>query len=257
MFSTLMVTFREGVEAFLIAAFTLAYLHQTRRTALVSAAYWGIATAATASAVLGIALSFAGGMSATAEGWLALAAAVLVISCTVHIFRHGKQLAGEIRARVDRVADANPRGAWWAVFAFVVLMIGREGVETAAMLASLATAGDLQQLLIGALTGVALAVALAVGWARFGRRVDLSLFFRVTAVFMALFSVQLAIYAVHEFSESGVLPLVDNETWHVATEPFGPDGQYGAWLSYGLVLLPLAFLAAGLLRRRAAQPVGA
>jgi high-affinity iron transporter len=196
-------------------------------------------------------------MSPATEGWLALVAAALVISCTVHIFRHGKTFAGEIRAQVDRAAEANGRAAWWAVFAFVALMIGREGVETATMLASLATAGDLRHLFVGAIIGVALAAALAVAWARYGRRVDLSLFFRVTAVFMVLFAVQLVVYAVHEFTEVGLLPLVDNEAWHVASEPFGPDGQYGAWLSYGLVLLPLGFLAAGLMRRRAVQPAGA
>lgn len=71
----------------------------------------------------------------------------------------------------------------------------------------------------------------------------MSLFFQVTAIFMVLFCIQLAIYAIHEFSEAGALPLVDNEYWHEVTEPFGPEGVYGTWLSYGLVLAPLAFLA--------------
>ena len=56
----------------------------------------------------------------------------------------------------------------------------------------------------------------------------------MTAVFLLLFVVQLAIYAFHELTEAGVLPL-DNEFWHVATEPYGPEGIYGHWLSYGLV----------------------
>lgn len=64
----------------------------------------------------------------------------------------------------------------------------------------------------------------------------MSLFFQVTAIFMVLFCIQLAIYAIHEFSEAGALPLVDNEYWHEVTEPFGPEGVYGTWLSYGLVL---------------------
>ncbi len=249
MFSTLMVTFREGVEAFLIAAFTLAFLQQTGRQHLVPAVWWGIAVAVLSSALVGVALAVAGGMSPAAEGWLALAAAALVISCTQHILRHGKRLAGEIRARMARASETKGRGAWWAVFGFVVLMIGREGVETATMIASLARAGDMQHLLAGATIGVLCAATLAFAWARFGRRVDLSLFFRVTAVFMVLFSIQLVIYALHEFSEAGVLPLVDNEWWHLATEPYGPEGVYGAWLSYSLVLLPLGFLIAGLMRK--------
>ena len=53
-----------------------------------------------------------------------------------------------------------------------------------------------------------------------------------------LFVLQLTIYAFHEFSEAGALPL-DNAYWHIATEPYGPDGEYGHWLSYALVLIPL------------------
>ena len=33
------------------------------------------------------------------------------------------------------------------------------------------------------------------------------------------------------------------EWWHDATEPYGPDGRYGRFLSYMLVLLPLGWLA--------------
>jgi high-affinity iron transporter len=29
----------------------------------------------------------------------------------------------------------------------------------------------------------------------------------------------------------------------MATEPYGPDGLYGRWLTYLLVLLPMAWLA--------------
>jgi high-affinity iron transporter len=75
--------------------------------------------------------------------------------------------------------------------------------------------------------------------------VNLSRFFQVTAAFMVLFSVQLVIYAFHEFSEAALLPGLDNAWWHLASEPYGPEGAYGHWLTYGLVLIPAAFLVAG------------
>ena len=67
------------------------------------------------------------------------------------------------------------------------------------------------------------------------------MFFQVTAVFLAVFVVQLFIYGVHELSEAQVLPYSDPIHW--ATEPYGPDGQYGQYLSYALVALPVAWLA--------------
>ncbi|WER49932.1 FTR1 family protein [Cupriavidus sp. WKF15] len=242
MFSMLMVTFREGVEAFLIAAVTLMFLQKTGRQYLVSAARAGILAALLLSAVLGLLLYRLGGMSPFAEAWLALLAGTLVVSCTWHMLKHGKAIAGEIRGRLSRVPDERSAGPWLAVFAFMLLMVGREGVEAATMIASLSAGAATGHLALGGALGVICAGVLAWAWTKYGRRVNLSLFFQVTAIFMVLFSVQLAIYAVHEFSEAGALPFVNNEYWHEMTEPFGPEGMYGIWLSYGLVLAPLAFL---------------
>ncbi|AOY96124.1 iron permease FTR1 [Cupriavidus sp. USMAA2-4] len=242
MFSMLMITFREGVEAFLVAAITFAFLQKTGRQHLAGAAKAGVLAAVVVSAILGIVLFRVGGISSLAEGWLALLAGILVISCTWHMLRHGKEMAGEIRNRLSKVSDERALGPWMVVFAFVTLMVGREGVEAATMIASLAAGAATGQLALGGVLGIACAGVLAWAWTQYGRKVNLSLFFQVTAVFMVLFSIQLAIYAVHEFSEAGALPLVNNELWHNVTEPYGPEGVYGIWLSYSLVLIPLAFL---------------
>ena len=248
MLSILMVTFREGVEAFFIVAVTLLYLRQTQRLHPILAVRWGVATAVLLSVGLGLVLSRVGAMQPLHEAWLAIAAFVLVLSCTVHMLRHGKRIAGDIRQKIEAANRGSETGAKIAVFLFVLLMIGREGVETATMLASLASASGLRPLFIGGTLGVLLAGILAFAWARYGRRVNLGLFFQVTAVFMVLFSIQLVVYAVHEFTEAGVVPGIDNDRWHVLTEPYGPEGQFGAWLSYSLVLVPLGFLVVTWLR---------
>lgn len=246
MLQTMMVTFREGIEAFLIIAITSLYLRNTGRIALLPALRWGTGVALAGSLALGIALARIGAMTPLWEGCLALLAMVLVITCTVHMLRNGKRMAQHIRDHID--ASDMPGGgagnaAFTGVFLFTLLMIGREGVETATMLAALSGQSDMREFFAGGIVGVALAGLLAFAWVRYGKRVDLSRFFQVTAIFMVLFSVQLLIYAFHEFSEAEALPGLDNQWWHVATEPYGPEGQYGAWLSYSLVIAPLAFLA--------------
>ena len=75
-------------------------------------------------------------------------------------------------------------------------------------------------------------------WSRYGHRVNLALFFQVTAVFLAVFVVQLAIYGFHELMEANLF--TGSEWWHDATEPIGPDGRYGRYLSYLLVVMPVA-----------------
>ena len=85
-----------------------------------------------------------------------------------------------------------------------------------------------------------------------GRHVGrLAAAFIVTAVFMVLFSIQLTIYAFHEFTEAGAIPFIDNAYWHLATEDLA-EGMIGQWLSYSLLIAPVAFLAYAWLTRRGA-----
>jgi len=72
--------------------------------------------------------------------------------------------------------------------------------------------------------------------------VNLGLFFQVTSIFLVLFALQLLVYSFHEATEANVLP-INNRYWHIATEPYGPEGEYGAMLSYALVLLPGLWIA--------------
>jgi high-affinity iron transporter len=104
-------------------------------------------------------------------------------------------------------------------------MITREGMETVLMLFQIQQAN----LLAGVFLGLAGAIAFAWGWVRFGRLINVKRFFQVTAIFLMLFMVQVAIYSFHEFSEAGVLP--NSEALHDATEAFSPTGIYGSWFT--------------------------
>lgn len=125
---------------------------------------------------------------------------------------------------------------------FALLMVGREGVEAATMVSAIVVGGNDGNALAGGVLGILLAAGLAGCWLAYGRVVNLTLFFNATATFMVLFSVQLTIYAFHEFSEAGALPFVDNAMWHLWTEPFGPEGEWGILLSYMLVVVPVIMI---------------
>jgi len=238
MYTAFMITLREGIEAFLIVAITLAYLKKTGRASLAGAVYAGVGIALLAS--WGASTAFAqAGNKPLWEGLLALVTAVLVATFTVHVLKSARFLKQQIENRLAGAAAS--RWAWWGVFGFTVLAITREGMEAALLLATTFVQNEMRDFFTGALAGLLAAAALAVLWGRFGQRVNLVRFLQVTAVFLLLFVVQLAIYAFHEMTEAGVLPL-DNGYWHLATEPYGPEGAYGHWLSYGLVAVPFAWL---------------
>ncbi len=240
MLQAFVITLREGLEAFLIVAISLAYLRKTGRHALVPAVHWGIAASVVLSVAAGLLLQRARNQ-AFWEGILAVVAAVLVASLTVHMWRAARVIKRQIEGRLEASAIRPGRAAFAGVFAFTLLMITREGMETALLMNALLFQVRSVQILAGAVGGTLVAAFVAWLWSRYGHRVNLSRFFQVTAVFLLVFVVQLLIYGFHELTEANLFPY--SEALHWATEPYGPDGVYGKYLSYLLVLLPAAWLA--------------
>lgn len=250
MLAIFMTTFREGLEALLIISVALAFLGKTGNRSLMTALFAGTGVAVLGSGALGIYLARHGAFSSVWEGWLALVACALIVGCIIHMQRHGKQMARQIREELAKATSRRPLLMWCSVFLFAVFMVGREGVEAATLIAALSGMETGRQLAIWATAGLGTAMMVAGLWSRYGQRINLSLLFLVTGVFLGLFAIQLGVYAFHEFSEAGVLPWLDNAYWHNATEAYGPGGEYGVWLTYALVLAPVTLLAEAAFSRR-------
>jgi high-affinity iron transporter len=252
MLQAFVVTLREGLEAFLIVAISLSYLRKTGRQALLPAVHWGIVASILLSIGAGVALARAANQ-ALWEGVLALAAAVLVASLIVHMWRVAKHLKRNIEGRLEIASMKTGTGAFVGVFMFTLLMITREGMETALLMNALLFQVKSMQIIAGAVGGTLIAAFVAWLWSHYGHRVNLARFFQVTAVFLLIFVVQLLIYGFHELTEANIFPY--SEPLHLATEPYGPDGIYGQYLTYLLVVLPLGWLAlASLFGREAPRP---
>jgi high-affinity iron transporter len=240
MLQAFVITLREGIEAFLIVAISVSYLRKMGRETLLKPVYWGIAASLFTSAAAGYLFSFASNQ-ALWEGTLAVAAAILVATLVVHMWRAGRTFKARIQQRLKIAAESPDWRAWLGVFVFIVLMITREGMETALLLGTLLFQMNAPRILLGALLGVAGAAVVAFLWSRYSHLVDLRRFLQVTAVFLLVFVGQLLLYGVHELSEANVFP--NSSAIHDATEPYGPDGIYGQWISFSLIAVPLAWLA--------------
>ncbi len=240
MLQSFIITLREGLEAFLIVAISLAYLKKTGRAGLASAVRWGIAISLAASVGAGLLLQRARNQ-ALWEAVLAWVAAVLVGTLIVHMWRTGKRMKRDIEGRLEQSAARAGAAAFLGVLGFTVLMITREGMETALLMNTLLFQVRQADVMLGALGGTLSAASVAWAWSRYGHRVNLARFFQVTAIFLGVFVVQLAIYGFHELMEANIgFPY--SESLHWATEPYGPDGRYGQMLTYLLVTLPLGWL---------------
>src|ERR687893_2235947 len=130
MLQAFVITFREGLEAFLIVAISLAFLRKSGSRHLIPAVQWGIVVSVALSVLAGYLFSRASNQ-ALWEGVLGLVAAVSVATLTVHMWRTARRIKGEIEGQLRESVARKGVGAWIGVFLFTLLMISREGMETA------------------------------------------------------------------------------------------------------------------------------
>ena len=203
MLEAFIITLREGVEAALIVGITLAYLAKINRPELRKSVYAALGTAFVGSVGAAVIIARAHFNQDVFEGWVMLAAAFFVITMIIFMMRTGRKLKGEIEGKVGLLARD---GSWLGLFAFVFLMVLREGVETVLMLGAISLNTDELLNVIGTVLGVAAAVLFGVMFVKGSVRVNLQKFFRVTTVILFFVAGQLIISGLHELSENGVLP---------------------------------------------------
>jgi len=92
------------------------------------------------------------------------------------------------------------------LFAFVFLMVFREGVETVLFLAAVSLRTSELLDFIGGVLGLALAIALGLAIFKGSVKVNLRKFFAVTTLVLFVVAAQLLVAGVHELSEAGILP---------------------------------------------------
>ena len=269
MLQALLVTFREGIESFLIVGVVAAYLKKSGRAGLLRGVKVGLAVSVV-TCLAGAWLWLQVPNQPLYEGIAALTAALVVGVLLVQMVRSGRHMKSQIEARVARAAAARDGGAGpdarpslralIAVALVTTLLVTREGLEAVFYLGvqALAFSGTGQgvSIIVGAVLGLAGAGLAAWGWTRFGHRLNLGIILKVTALFLGLFLLQLVVYGIHELAESGVIK--GSQAFHDATEVLGPDGKVGHALSYSLLGAPLLYLLwARRARSRRRPPVAA
>lgn len=211
--SGLLTGLREGVEAALIVAIICAYLARTGNARHFGKIWVGVGAAVAVSFVLGaVIFATAGSLEEPYEqifeGATMLVAAGVVTWMLFWMRRQAGSARGDLQRAVDRVLT---EGTAWGLAVLAFTAVIREGLETALFLVGQATAaadgsaGEAGALavLVGALVGLAIAVAVGYGFYRGSRALNIATFFRWTGVLLIFIAAGLLSYAVHEFVEIG------------------------------------------------------
>jgi high-affinity iron transporter len=216
---TLVIFFRESLEASLIVGIILAYLHRVGRGERARAVWCGVAAAlgldlAVALASFHAIAQYDGSRVQTLlEGGTYVLATGLLTAMSFWMKRQGGAIRGELEAQVRAALS---RGSVAALVALSALTVGREGLETAFFTLAIAFRATGPQLAAGAFLG--LLCGLAVSWwiYRLGRRAPLGLFFNVLGVLLLLFAAGLLSDGLQDFQRLGWLPLFGQTLWSTA-----------------------------------------
>lgn len=240
-----MRTVSQGLQAFLPVVFALLWFRRAGAVPAVTGVNWGMA----AAVPLSVAATFLF-VQSTQQALLEAVLAIVGLPAAVWFAKATWQglPAGAAQSAMRRPA------ASVVVAVAAALIVARQVMEIGAALVASVQVRAADPLLAVA-AGALVALTASVAWARIGPRIPAASLVAATAVFATLFTAQLAMYALHESTEARLLPF--SEPMHAATEPYGPDGPFGRYLSVVLFLAPLAAaaLGAGRARRFVVRPI--
>jgi high-affinity iron transporter len=199
---------REGLEAALIVGILAAYLVRIGRRDALPKVWAGVGAALALSVGVGLVIVVTIGdlpaaVQDTAEGLAGLLAVGVLTWMLFWMRRQGRALKGELERNVD-VALTGGSTAALIGLAFVAVL--REGIETVLFLvAVISSAGAGLPTFVGALAGLAIAVAIGAAIFIGGIRINLRRFFTITGTVLIFVAAGLVAFAIHEFGEGGLI----------------------------------------------------
>jgi high-affinity iron transporter len=220
MIQTLLIMWRETLEAALVVGILLTYLHRSGHRDGVPAVWAGTGLAVLAAILVGIASSDVVSLldpdtQALIQVGILVTAVGVLSWMVLWMHRHASALRGDLHRKADR-AVASGRRVGLATIAFVAVF--REGVETVLFLWGVVAqrglhVGSLS--LVGAgLAGAALAVGTAWLFFRGAAFLSLRTFFRTTGILLLLVAAGLLTSAVNQLISLGYLPPIVPQVWN-------------------------------------------
>lgn len=225
MIPTFVIYLREGIEASMIVAILLSYLSQINHREHFRDVFLGVGAACVLVVAGGVAAYLlidqynGSNVQTYFETITYLIAAAFLTVMTFWMHKHARTMSAELRAR-GKVALSKGNRFSLGVIAFQA--VGREGLETMVFTLALVFAGSRQAptpdhgrlMLVGALGGLAVALALAVAMYRLGAKLNLRRFFRVLGVLLMVFAAGLLADSVQNLQQLGWLPLGSHVLWN-------------------------------------------
>ena len=258
-----LIMLREGIEAALIVGIIASYLKQTGRGQWMPAVWVGVFLAAALSLLVGgglelMSAEFPQKQQELFEGIVGLIAVGILSSMVFWMRKVARSIKHSLHTSLDHALTASNHQVM-ALIAMVFFAVAREGLETVFFLLAVFQQSEGPAAPLGALLGLILAIFVGFAIYSGSLRLNLSLFFRWTGLFILVVGAGIlanSVQALHEaglwnhlqgvvFDISSALPM-DGPAGSVLAGMFGYQDAptvsvLGAYVIYLLVTLAMFF----------------
>ena len=222
---------REGIEAALIVGIIASYLQQTGRGQWMPAVWIGVLLAGALALFVGgglelVSAEFPQKQQELFEGIVGLVAVGILTSMVFWMRKVARSVKHSLQTSLDQ-ALGNSQHQVFALIAMVFFAVAREGLETVFFLLAVFQQSEGASGPIGALLGLIVAVAVGVAIYKGGLRMNLTLFFRWTGLFILVVAAGVLSNSVQALHEAGLWNHLQDVVFDISrTLPMdGPAGS--------------------------------
>jgi high-affinity iron transporter len=219
MAATFLIFLREGIEASMIVSILLAYLDRAGQRRHFRDVFVGVGAALLLVAVGGVAIyltlkNYAGSRTQTIfETFTYLVAAAVLTYMTFWMRNHARSLGRDLRDRADAAMDGRAR---FGLGALAFQAVGREGLESMVFTLAIVFATSGKGAIAGGAAGLAVSLLVALAIYRFGRKINVGVFFTTVGALLMIFAAGLVADAVENLQHLGWIHFLTSQVWNTS-----------------------------------------
>ena len=217
MLSSFFISFREGLETFLIIGIIISYLFKINEKRFIKHVIFGAISAIVLS--IGIAYifelllgGFTGRLEQIFEGSIMLLAVVVLTYMIFWMNNQAKIIKSDIEVSVNNVVG---KGRIFSLFFLGFIVVIREGAETVLFFRAISFQTSANELIIGGVIGIISSMILALLFFISTKKINLSLFFRITGILIMFIAAGLLSTSLHEFQEAKIIPVIKDNIYNI------------------------------------------
>lgn len=215
MYAGLLITLREGIEAFLVVGILLGYLTKINQPRFKRYVWIGAFLGVLASIILAslfqlLAIQFTGFAAEIFELLVSLLAVGVLTWMVLWMQKQSRTIRAELEYKVQLAVSI---GQVLALSTLAFMAVLREGLETALFLGALTVTMKDPLLFLGAIFGLLAAVVITYAIFRTTVRLDIRKFFIVTGVLIIFIAAGLLGHSVMTLEELNLVPSIIPHVW--------------------------------------------